>query len=405
MHRRPRRPIHGRCRVSRRRFWTPERLAEAAEVKRGKSWAETAAALTVRWRLDPPLTRESIRTAFKAYGHPAPEPVIKTVDSLSGEHIDVVRAVQSGARTLEALCDTLRTHPAEARKRVLAAQKAGYEVQIRDGGLAFDAPDVDAEPVEVDYPGDPSSGLRVAICGDTHIGSQYFLRDEWLGWNDTVYKLGVREILHTGDVFEGFLNWHGLVYELAEIGFDRQAEAVLDAFPEKPGLQYRFITGNHDENSYRKVCGMSPGRALERLARDRGRNDLHFLGAYTGRLQYGSGDQAIKIELGHKKVAHNAQTISLPLQRAIGVMPQGSKPHILALGHLHVHSTVIQRGVYGLLTGTFKAQDPDSREKNRPDPSIGGTVLWAKREGRTIRVRWEWIGAYPEAVHWEEVAV
>jgi predicted phosphodiesterase len=200
----------------------------------------------------------------------------------------------------------------------------------------------------------------------------------------------------------GLLNHHGMSYEVRVMGFDNQVDDALRIMPIKPGLHYWAVVGNHEANSWQKTIGMSPGAALVRRAQEMGRQDIHHVGDIQGRVVFGKGEQAIKVELAHPKASGNTYAISYPVQKWVERMPGGAKPHILISGHLHTFSVLDVRNVVCVQPGCFEHSTPYTREMGL-HPAVGGVVIWARRDGLSLRFRSEWVATRTKPVDWTQI--
>ena len=405
--------------------WTPEVMDEAREVlRRHEKSRDAASELSQRWgrsvsseRLARAFLRrnESIRNylgggpvtpnsqsgndlsqggseaAIFPTGEPAPE-------STADPHLEVVRVVQGGASTLEAVCDRLRCPPSEARTRVLEARAAGYDLSLTDTTIAFQAADEPAEVHAVERaPATEKDPVFFAAISDTHFGAAEMAGGQFQEFVEEAHSRGVRHVLHAGDIFEGTYH-RGHQYEVAEVGFERQCAAGLSVLPELPGLHYYLITGNHDWNCYHKAVGMDPGRAFEARARQAGREDVHHLGHQQGRVQLGD----VRIELAHPS-GGSAYAKSYPVQKWIERYEGGDKPHILIFGHYHSYMVIENRNVCAIMPGCWKFQGTFEQSKGL-QPAVGGALIWAWRDEVGMRFRHEWRRWWPTGVTWQKVA-
>jgi predicted phosphodiesterase len=317
----------------------------------------------------------------------------------ASDHLDVVRAVQSGARTLEQLCDRLRCPPSVARQRVQAAREEGYDLSVDDATIRFEA--IASDPVIAPAGASPTDRDPVvfAAIADTHFGSAECAADELREFVEYAYEQGARHVLHAGDIFEGCYH-RGHHHELREVSYERQCDAALRVLPELDGLRYYTITGNHDYNSYHRTIGMDPGRGLVARASLRGRHDITHLGHTQGRLLFGEGEHALRVELVHPQKGGTAYAKSYPVQKWIETYEGGDKPHIAILGHLHSYSVIEVRNVVAIQPGCFQWQTAYEQSKGL-QPAVGGALVWAYRDDTGFRFRHEWRRWWPRGATWE----
>lgn len=319
--------------------------------------------------------------------------------------MDLVQAVQRGDKTVSELANHFGVSPQTIRQAIETAQNQGYGILLdQDQVVHFVPADVaitaDAKEM-ADIPTADGTFCFGAVS-DTHFGSKYCDEEAFKQYVDYAYSVGVRTIVHAGDLMTGLLNHYGMSYDVKVLGFDNQVELTLSILPQKPGLSFWFLCGNHEQNSWAKAIGGSPGRAFERRAREVGRTDIHHVGDIQGRVVFGQGEQAVKVELAHPKVSGNTYAISYPVQKWVERMPGGAKPHILISGHAHVFSMLDVRNVICVQPGCFEHSTPFTRELGL-HPAVGGVIIWARRDGLNLWFRSEWVATRTKPVDWTQI--
>ncbi|MFA5135476.1 MAG: metallophosphoesterase [Patescibacteria group bacterium] len=313
--------------------------------------------------------------------------------------------VQRGPRTINELADQFDVSPKTIRSIFESLQGQGYTLALEhDQVISFNSNaenSIENAKEIPDYAGEDGVFCFGAVA-DTHFGSKYCDEQAFKDYVDYAYSLGVRTILHAGDLMTGLLNHHGMSYEVKLLGFDEQVEHTLNSLPQRESLSYWYIIGNHEQNSWAKSIGYSPGRALERRARELGRTDIHYIGDIQGRVVFGQEEQAIKVELAHPKVSGSTYAISYPVQKWVERMPGGAKPHILLSGHLHNYSIINTRNVVCIQPGCFEHSTPYTKEMGL-HPAVGGVIVWAKRDGVNLWLRSEWVATRTKPVDWTQI--
>lgn len=284
--------------------------------------------------------------------------------------------------TLEALCDELRMTPAAAKALVADARAEGVTVDVAHDRMFFRAPEPtpSAPPVPV-APVSPGTEHRIGVFSDMHFGSRYCLRDQFTAFVEAAYAYGVRDFFCPGDVIEGcYRHAH---FERSCEGLDEQQTEFLDSLPQLEGMRVFFIDGNHDF-TFTERTGIESGRNLVRLARERGRNDLTFLGSRGALIQYGD----TRIELWHPKKGA-AYALSYQMQNHIRDTAPHRRPHLLLTGHTHQYVKVRQGGVVGWYAGTFQHGDGPYGRSIGGDTAMGGLLIgWRVEDGR-VRALWD----------------
>ena len=208
--------------------------------------------------------------------------------------------------------------------------------------------------------------FEFAVISDTHLCSRYEAIDELLTFYHICKKMGIKHIVHAGDLIDGGMTHAGWENEIHTFGADRQVAYVVKNYPKLDGIQTYFISGSHDY-SFWKRAGVEVGRLIESQ-----RPDLHYLGMVKGDVEIGG----VKIMLIHPS-GGAPYSKSYRAQKIAEQIPSGEKPHILVVGHLHYAIYMFYRNMHILHAGAFQWQTPYLKEKSL-NPDVGG---W------TIRVR------------------
>jgi UDP-2,3-diacylglucosamine pyrophosphatase LpxH len=310
----------------------------------------------------------------------------------------LVRLVRNGA-LFEDLCNRLRMCPNDVRALIDEARQAGYQIDVAGNIVAQVSPP--ARDVATDVGVAPIVGGRsvVGVIGDIHAGSKYFLRAQLQDFIARAYDKGVRHMLVPGDLLDGCYK-HGL-FELSHHGVDDQADDLLDTLPMLSGLDYHYVTGNHDE-TFTALTGMDTGRLIEDRAFRRGRTDMHYHGCRGGLLRLGG----VKVELWHPRKG-KSYALSYHLQKCIESIPaaSGRKPDILIAGHWHTFCYFEQRAVHAIASPCWQGGGSSFGKSLGGAPSIGGLIVsWELTAHGTLRNVAVERSSYFEVEHYREVA-
>lgn len=211
---------------------------------------------------------------------------------------------------------------------------------------------------------DGTETIKIAIMGDTQIGSKYTQLTYLHDFYDLCEKEGVAHVYHTGDITDGLKMRPGHEYELYEVSADEMINDVIANYPRRPGITTHFITGNHDASIYKHV-GYDIGIAIAR-----GRSDMEYLGRDCAVINL---TPKCTLELRHPWDG-TAYAISYKIQKMIEAMESDSKPNILAVGHYHKAEYIFYRNVHALQTGCFQGQTPFTRGKGI-SVHLGGWIV------------------------------
>ena len=238
--------------------------------------------------------------------------------------------------------------------------------------------------------------IRFGLIGDTQIGSLYQRLDALKAFYTRCADEGITDILHAGDVIDGWRVYRGQEFELHPNGrsWPEQRKMFAESVPEIDGMRTIFITGNHD-NSFKKLIGMVVGDELM-LARP----DWKFIGQDIGvvDLRAESG-QKFSVQLFHPGGGINQYALSYRPQRIIEAIPGGQKPNLIALGHYHKAFFMPDyRNIAAISVGCFQSQTPFMAQQSIA-AQVGGwivTVILGERKKLTSRVQAEFISFYEE---------
>lgn len=295
----------------------------------------------------------------------------------------LVRLARKGA-TMDQLCDKLDLSPRRVRSLVKEAQKEGIAVAAV-GNLVAMKPSGPAEDVRRILMPEAVKGRHVfGVISDLHFGSKYHLRAQLADFVNLAYKRGVRRIFVPGDLLDGCYR-HGR-WELVSHGFQDQSDDMINGLPEKPGLTYDAITGNHDQ-TFEDSSGIVVHRALEAEFLAAGRKDFRCHGARGAylRLRAPGERRGLVVEMWHP-LKGPAYALSYKLQKHVEGYSVGMKPDVLFTGHWHQHCYFTSRGVHAFSAGTFQGGGSAFGKALGGQPSIGGWIVeYGLTPGGTVR--------------------
>lgn len=285
--------------------------------------------------------------------------------------------VKKGPVSFRALCDKLDMSPSRATKFLDEAQKAGIEVTVAHDHVGIDA-DAPRDVQDTHIPPVVGERQTVAVISDTHLGSKYCMRAQLQDFIHYAYEeRGVRTILHVGDVLDG--NYHHSVFELTHSGLEDQTFDLIETLPQREGLTYHGITGNHDETFWKK-SGVNVGRVIEAHFQDAGRNDMFFYGDRDAFLKV----NGIVVHLWHPTGSAAYAKSYHPQKKVESYMH--IKPQILLCGHWHQYCHIYERGVHAIACPTFQGSMSRFSRSLKGNQAQGGLVLsWDLTEYGMIR--------------------
>lgn len=360
-----------------RKCETPEGALEAARLAfPARRWTREI----LRWLLRPERMGEILR----------PPEVAKN------EELDrLIALARAGTRTLEGLCDALELSPKKVRALVDVANAAGFRVACVGDRFGLTPTTTEKRTVSVVMPAQHRHTILVA--SDIHVGSKYFLREQFQDHIHRGYEAGARVCLVPGDILDGCYD-HSR-WEESQHGFEEQASEAARVFPRLEGLRYIGITGNHDQ-TFEHRSGLSVVQALPQRFQAAGRKDLELLGARGAFLRLGSGsERGLLVEMWHP-LKGPAYALSYKLQKHIEGYQVGGKPDVLLTGHWHQSCFVFVRGVHAMSCGTFHGGQSDFGKALGGAPAIGGwQIQYAVTKEGTVREFTPTWRAYYESEH------
>lgn len=223
------------------------------------------------------------------------------------------------------------------------------------------------EPTKHKRVWDGTTEIKIAVIGDTHLGSKYTQFTHLNNFYDICEVMGVKDIYHAGDVTDGIKMRPGHEFELYAVATDDMIDDVVTKYPKRKGITTHFITGNHDASIYKHV-GCDIGKTIAHL-----RDDMDYLGRDCAVVNL---TKKCTLELRHPWDG-TAYALSYKPQKMIEAMESDSKPNILAIGHYHKAEYLFYRNVHTIQTGCFEGQTPFTRGKGI-SVNIGGWIITIK---------------------------
>ena len=206
--------------------------------------------------------------------------------------------------------------------------------------------------------------IKLGIISDTHIGSKYF---NYQAFEDSIQMFNrekVDAIYHAGDVIEGMSNRDGHIYELEVAGTSGQIDLAVKLLSQYKQPLF-FTTGNHDEWAKNKSNqGILVGPDIEERIKG-----STFLGEYTANVELAPN---VVMRLTHE--GSNSYALSYSLQKRVNALEGGSKPQIIANGHIHKMIYMWYRNIHCFEAGTLLNQTPFMSMKGSP-AHVGYWVL------------------------------
>lgn len=221
---------------------------------------------------------------------------------------------------------------------------------------------------------------RFGLIADTHLGSKYCRLDVLEQLYDWFADEGISVVFHCGNWIEGEapFNRHELVP--GAVGMQSQLDYFVEHYPQRRGIETRYVAGDDHEGWYCQREGVEIGRMLQDTAHRAGRTDLTYLGY-----------KEAFVTLEHPKTGHHARmlidhpgggsayAISYAAQKRIEAAQSGEKPSIWCFGHWHKSGYFVVRGVHCVLVPCTKDLDTFGRKKGL-EYVVGGAIIEAEQD-------------------------
>jgi len=253
-----------------------------------------------------------------------------------------------------------------AYRAIVALRKRGYPiVEVQPGLWHYSTGLITPRTFEIKKSG---KWFKFALVSDTHGGSKHAQEESLHAFYDECKAVDINTVVHGGDITHGLHVYSGQSMDLkANVGYsyEDQTRYVIDTYPKREGISTYFICGNHDEDAV-KNSSADPGL---RIATER--DDMEYLGMYTGNVHYGG----VRILLTHGGGSLGVSK-SNKLQKLIDSVPRGHQtPHVAALGHYHQFCMVPSySGIDAFLPGGFEGKN-NLLKRMSIHPEVGAWIL------------------------------
>jgi predicted phosphodiesterase len=313
------------------------------------------------------LSKEAMKHHLGGHIIPHLAPVTPTQDARIGQ---LVALVKDGTRNLSDLCDAMDLPPKRVTALMETARAAGYRVATVDGRIGLQPTATSRVTTNVVLP--PEHTGIFLVASDVHVGSQFFLREQFQDHIRRGYEEGARVCLVPGDILDGC--YEHSRWEETHHGFHDQANECAKIFPRLDGLRYIGITGNHDQ-TFEHKSGLSVVDALPQVFKTAGRDDFSLIGARGAFVRLGEkGKRGLLVEMWHP-LKGPAYALSYKMQKHIEGYQVGQKPDVLLTGHWHQACYFTQRGVHAMSCGTFHGGQSSFGKALGGAPAIGGWIV------------------------------
>lgn len=200
--------------------------------------------------------------------------------------------------------------------------------------------------------------LKIGVFSDCHIGHEMFDEPFFKYMVSTFKKERVDKVYQVGDILEGMSGRDGHIYELSEIGYDKQMKKAIQMFELLKDFKVYGIDGNHDGWYQKKGNGgVIVGSELESKV-----EHYTHLGQMEADVELKPG---VTMKLYHAGDG-TAYAVSYKMQKLMESFTGGEKPNVVLSGHYHKALYMFNRNIHGLECGTMCGQTSWMRGKKIP---------------------------------------
>lgn len=334
-----------------------------------KAGSPDAAVKSISMEFGEDISWNALRKALLKYKGLSPKDVLNQQNQ-SEEIENIVAHLNTKSKkhnkSLEGLCNFFNRSPQYIKNLLDQAKTLGYRFDLVDDRIFLDKKeDRNIRETRVPISITKERSIKFAVISDTHFGSQAARPDLIADFIDFAYAQGCRDVFHAGDITTGNSVYKNQAAELSHWGCHKQCLEVCKGLPQKSGLKYYAILGNHDLN-FLTTNGVDPGLIIESM-----RPDIKIVGHLKGNVIL--QPENILIELIHVK--SHASGLSYPLEKHIAKsVSKGFLPDIILAGHLHRQGSFMLNGIHSFLLPCFEDENTFVKYHDFV-PVIGGLIL------------------------------
>lgn len=331
---------------------------EYMKFTEGKSWTEIARELKPCF---PGLTdiqiREKVRAPFRKRTRKSQVETKEVTDEQILSVLKTKRTPQQDAEILHIPVTEFVRKADKLKEKDYNIQEAGNLIWLETKPIA------DETEVTEQYNGETE--IEFGLISDTHLCNKNQQLTYLNQFYDICQQRGISTVYHCGDISDGFYkNRAEHIYELFKIGFDEQADYIIENYPHRDGITTKFITGNHDA-THMKNGGSDIGKRISSQ-----RDDMEYLGYMSAKVWL---TPQCDMDLFHP-LDGATYALSYSSQKLVDGLQGGKKPRILAIGHHHKALYYPYRNIHVFEVPCFEAQTTFERGK-KISVNVGGWIV------------------------------
>jgi UDP-2,3-diacylglucosamine pyrophosphatase LpxH len=288
-------------------------------------------------------------------------------------------------RRIEYLEERLGMSEDEILSIVVRLQLNGYNVKAwNEGGAVwlYNVPILETGDAQIKNL-QTSTTIKIAVLGDTHLGSKSEAIEQLNDFYDYCNSKGVKEFYHVGDISDGYYrNRDGSIFDQHKIGFQEQLEYIAEVYPKRKNSVTYFITGNHDATHINNG-GANIGSCLQNI-----RKDMVYIGHNFAKIWLTD-----KIDMNLIHPADGVcQALSYKAQKIVDSATGKRKAKIMCIGHYHKMNYAFYKDTHTFLVPSFQWQTPFMSVNNLISV-VGGYILTIKvnKDEEIVSLNFEFI--------------
>jgi hypothetical protein len=290
---------------------------------------------------------------------------------------------------LTELSDHFDTGIGKVKEAIEQLHKQGKNIQVVEDNLELSRDVPRSKPTFIEpevFKGNRK--FKFGVTADNHLGSRY----ERLDVLDALFNIwqaqGVKTVFQLGNMIDGEARFNK--FDIHQYGLGAQVRYFVENWPQRKGMQTKFVTGDDHEGWYIQREGIDVGRFIQSEAQEAGRKDLIYLGHMEHDIVLKAKNGQAIMRLIHAG-GGSAYATSYSAQKIVESYQGGEKPHILLMGHYHKAEYGYPREVHCLQAGCTCDQTPFMR-KRKIQAHVGGWTIDFEQDDDGIihnfRVQW-----------------
>lgn len=215
----------------------------------------------------------------------------------------------------------------------------------------------------------------LGLISDTHGGSKWAQITNLRRCIETMYEMGVRDFLFTGDLVAGHNVYRGQIHDIVTPSGPEQVRLMDSYWPDYDDVKWRFLGGNHDF-SFIKAGGYNPVRDFCSLRENRkyvgyDLADIPITPVLDARLWHPMGGVPYAYSYRLQKMV---EEVAFEQLYKVLESKKSSRVSMLYAGHLHIYIQFWAGPILCIQVGCFEGKTPYLKRKAKT-PFIGGAVV------------------------------